>query len=75
VGIGVLVDSHWAAWWLLEGWESDGKDIGWAEVVAIELAIMWLTHSGFHDTCFKINCDNTSVIHIILATLVIMKLS
>jgi len=39
VGVGVLVDSHWAAWQLLEGWDSDSQDIGWAEAVAIKLAV------------------------------------
>jgi len=63
VGIGVLIDGHWAAWCLLENWDSEGRDIGWAEAVAIELAVAWLTCSGCHDACFKINCDNTSVIH------------
>jgi len=53
IGIGMLIDCHWAAWRLLEGWDSEGRDICWAEAIAIELAVGWLTHSGFHDTCFK----------------------
>jgi len=28
----------------------------------IELAVIWLTHSNFHDVCLKINCNNMSMI-------------
>ena len=62
VGIDILVDSHWAAWLLVNWWDSEGQNIGWVEAVAIELAVMWLTHSGFHNACLKIKCNNTSVI-------------
>ena len=63
LGIGILVDSHWATWKLVEGWNSHSQDIGWAEAVVIELAVVWLTSSHFHDGCVRLNCDNTSVIH------------
>jgi len=28
----------------------------------MEVAVLWLTQCGFHDFCFKVHCDNTSVI-------------
>jgi len=51
-----LVDSHWAAWQLLEAGTQDSQDIGWAESSCNQAGSMWLTSSGFHNTCFKINC-------------------
>ena len=62
VSIGVLIGSCWAAWQLVDSWMSDGRDIGWAEAVAIELAVKWLTLSGLHNISLKINCDNTCII-------------
>jgi hypothetical protein len=64
-GIGILVDGHWAAWKLLPGWKSDGRDIGWAESVAIELACSWfcsVRDNDFLDKNVVIHGDNTSVI-------------
>lgn len=42
-GLGVIIGAEWSAWRLLQGWKSDGRDIGWAEVIAVELAIIWAT--------------------------------
>jgi len=63
VGVGILVNSRWAAWRLLDGWDSDSQDIGWAEAVVIKLAVTWLVSGRSHDATLKIHCDNTSVIH------------
>jgi len=62
VRVGILIDNRWSAWYLTPGWNSNGRDIGWAEAVVIELAVMWLASSGLHDGCLTVNCDNTSVI-------------
>jgi len=61
-GIGLCVGENWVAWKLLDGWNMCGQDIGWAEVTAIKLAMMWLTQSGWHDSCLKIHFNNASVI-------------
>jgi len=61
-GIGLIVNNCWATWKLANGWCSHLRDIGWAEVVVIKMAVMWLTRSGLHDCSIKINCDNSSVI-------------
>src|SRR5882724_8553563 len=61
-GIGFCVNDAWAAWHLLEGWKTASRDISWAELIAIELAVLWLTQSGWQNTCLKIHCDHTSVI-------------
>ena len=38
-GIGLVIDGKWLAWQFKEGWRSEGREIGWAEMVAVELAI------------------------------------
>jgi hypothetical protein len=38
-GIGLLCEVRWAVWKWLDGWESEFWEIGWAEGVAIELAV------------------------------------
>lgn len=37
VGIGIWIGGWWRAWWLKPGWNTDGRDIGWAEAVGFEL--------------------------------------
>jgi hypothetical protein len=63
-GIGILIGNHWAAWKLLPSWKSDGRDIGWAESIALELACMWLCSSeqDLLDADIVVHGDNTSVI-------------
>ena len=62
VRVGILIDNRWSAWYLTPGWNSNGRDIGWAEAVVIELVVVWLASNGLHDGCLTVNCDNTSVI-------------
>jgi len=40
--VGLIVGHYWAAWHLQDGWKSDQRDIGWAESVALELAVFGL---------------------------------
>ena len=61
-GLGLCIGDKWDAWHLLVGWAQDGRDIGWAETVAIELVVLWLVQSGWHNHYFRVNCDNTLVI-------------
>ncbi len=47
VGIGITVGSHWHAWRLLPGWNSDKRqDIQWAEAVGFELLVRALINAG-----------------------------
>jgi len=48
-GIGLIVSDHWASWQLKEGWKSNGRDIGWVESIALEVAVLWAVHAGFHN--------------------------
>jgi len=61
-GVGLVVGDHWAAWKLKDGWRADGRDIGWAESVALELAALWMVHTGFHDAVVTVRGDNMGVI-------------
>jgi hypothetical protein len=57
-GIGFLADSRWLAWKLLDGWRADGRDIGWAEMVAIDLGLRALVCSGLRDVHVRFRSDN-----------------
>jgi hypothetical protein len=61
-GIGILIDHQWMAWKLTDGWNTEGRDIGWAESVAVELAILWVTEQEVSDKEILIHGDNTGVI-------------
>src|SRR5882724_10900925 len=39
-GIGIMLGHLWATWRLKPSWKIDGHDIGWAESIALELAIL-----------------------------------
>ena len=64
-GIGVVFGHEWDAWRLSPGWDKDGRNIGWAEIVAIELGLLFAINRGFSDTNFLIKSDNQGVIHAI----------
>ena len=64
-GIGVILGLEWDAWQLRSGWDKDGRNIGWAEIVAIELGLLFAIHQGYSDTHFLIRSDNQGVIHAI----------
>ena len=42
-GVGFVIENCYAGWRLIEGWACESRDIGWAESMALELAIYWLT--------------------------------
>ncbi|GBE80443.1 hypothetical protein SCP_0301580 [Sparassis crispa] len=51
-GIGVIVCGEWSAWhWRgpINAWKGEGRDIGWAEMVAIELAVRTVNVLGYHN--------------------------
>jgi hypothetical protein len=41
-GISFVLSNKWVAWELIPGWKADGRDIGWAEMVAVKLALQVL---------------------------------
>jgi hypothetical protein len=61
-GIGLVWGRRWEAWTLIDGWKGEGRDIGWLEAVAVELAVMALYADGQKDCSIIINSDNQGVI-------------
>ena len=61
-GIGVVLGQQWESWRLLEGWNSDGRNIGWAEMVAVELGIRCHIQQGANNAHFRLHSDNMGVI-------------
>jgi len=47
---------------LLPGWDCDDRDIGWAESVALQLAILWLVGNRFSDCNVMVRGNNMGVI-------------
>ena len=64
-GIGIILGQEWDAWMLYPGWDKGGRDIGWAEIVAIELRLLFAAHRNFSNIHFLVNSDNQGVIHAI----------
>jgi hypothetical protein len=64
-GIGIVFEGEWDAWKFLEDWDTDGRNIGWAEFVAVELGLLFAIHKGHSDTHFLLKSDNQGVIHAI----------
>jgi hypothetical protein len=64
-GLGVVFNNSWDFWMLRPGWDKDGRNIGWAEMVAIELGLLLAVHYGFSDVHFVLKSDNQGVIHAI----------
>ncbi|KDN36647.1 hypothetical protein RSAG8_10689, partial [Rhizoctonia solani AG-8 WAC10335] len=50
------------AWALKPGWKSAGRDIGWAEMIALEIALLALVDGGYRDCSIVIHSDNQGVI-------------
>ena len=50
---------------LRPGWAKDGRNTGWAEMVAIELGLLLAVHQGYSDIHFVVKSDNQGVIHAI----------
>lgn len=60
-GLGVVLGNKWRAWRLLPGWKNQGRDIGWAEAVAMELLVrIVLQHQPLSG--IKIYGDNNGVV-------------
>ncbi len=66
-GLGLVLDGKWLAWELIPGWKSDGRDIGWAEMVVIELGLRTLIAKGLKDYHIVIWSDNQGVVGALLA--------
>ena len=61
-GIGLVLDGKWLAWQLKVGWRSEDRDIGWAEMVAVELATRTLVTGQFRNCHIVVRSDNQGVV-------------
>lgn len=61
-GIGLILDGKWLAWEFKNGWRTDGREIGWGEMVAIELAVHTLVAGKVANAHVVIRSDNQGVI-------------
>jgi hypothetical protein len=61
-GIGVHIGHRWDAWSLRAGWKGNSRDIGWAEGVAVEVAVMILEGMRMCNCRVLIHSDNIGVI-------------
>src|SRR5882724_4435988 len=61
-GIGIIFSRAWYAWSIIPGWRAKGRDIDWAESIALELAVMILTDEDYHDCSVIVHGDNIGII-------------
>ncbi|CAE6473034.1 unnamed protein product [Rhizoctonia solani] len=61
-GIASIVNNHWLAWRLMQGWKSGDRDIGWAEMSAVELTLEAAIAVGLRDVILHFRSDNQGVI-------------
>lgn len=63
----MVLNNKWLAWPLKVGWKSDGRDIGWAEMVAINLAVKTLVNAGYANCHVILKSDNMGVVDALAA--------
>jgi hypothetical protein len=61
-GIGLILDGRWLAWQFKDGWRCEGREIGWAEMVAVELAVRTLITGRFAKCHVVVRSDNKGVV-------------
>ena len=61
-GIAFLVGKKWKAWRLLPGWQSDRRDIAWAESIALELMVHAVVAEHGQNKSYRLYCDNHVVV-------------
>jgi hypothetical protein len=61
-GIGIILKGKWNTWTLSENWKGNGRDIGWLEAIAVELAARTLCDWGLTNAVVIIHSDNQGVI-------------
>jgi hypothetical protein len=61
-GVGFWMEGKWIAWRCIDGWKSDGRDIGWLEMVTVELALTAIIAAGYKDVHLLFRSDNSGVV-------------
>ncbi len=59
-----VVGDWWAAWKFIPNWRVDGREMGWAETITVELIVLWIIHDSQvgNDCTVKVRSDNMGVI-------------
>ena len=61
-GIAITIGLKWRAWKLAPGWNSQGRDILWAEAVGFELLVLHLLSISSEGEHIKVYGDNRGVV-------------
>ena len=61
-GVGIVIGNKWRAWRLVPGWKTNGRDIGWAEAVGLELLARALCATSKPGQHFRVFGDNRGVV-------------
>ncbi len=61
-GMGLVLNGKWLAWKFKEGWLSEGRNIGWGEMVIVEMAVRTLKAAGYTHSHIRLRSDNQGVI-------------
>ena len=61
-GISLVVDNHWLAWKLRDGWHNKDCDIGWAEMVTVDLSLCTVIHTSFQNCHLILHSDHQGVV-------------
>ncbi|KAJ3555895.1 hypothetical protein NP233_g12097 [Leucocoprinus birnbaumii] len=72
-GIGFTFNNQWQSWLLSKHWRQDGRNIQWAEAVAVELGIRLMIDSGLAATKIVLKSDNLNVVNAIKGKAVIRE--
>lgn len=62
VGVSVWIDGWWRAWRLRPGWDTDKRDIAWAEAVGFWLLLRAVIRAGARDQHILLWGDNRVVV-------------
>ena len=62
IGISIIIDGRWRAWWLIPRWKEEGRDIGWAEAIGLEFLVCTLIKVSKPGEHFKVFGDNWGVV-------------
>jgi hypothetical protein len=61
-GIAIVIAGRWRAWRLIPGWQSEGRDIAWAEAISFEFLVNTLLRFGGENRNLKVFGDNRTVV-------------
>lgn len=61
-GIGFIKDGRWLAWKFKRGWDTEGRDNSWGEMVAVELGLRVAIAAGHRSRGITVRSDNSGVV-------------